>query len=173
MSKREWEDERPVETPVTVIDLQATSLYSVFSCLIPRNSDFLAAPSPQISEFGGRQICFPAPKLWTRFTPLTFENKCHTVFTGRMFFLWPTNSVKNLHDLQTHSSLLVKHVSKRSGQLLMQVHACAHVLCQRQKANQRHFLLPFAAFLLTSTPDTCAACDDTASAMLLRVAVTM
>ena len=70
MSKREREDERPDETPVTVIDLQATIyarnrptfvtfanansnrfqygiIYSIFSCLVPRNSEFLAVPPPQ------------------------------------------------------------------------------------------------------------------------------
>ena len=64
---------------MTVIDLQATIythnrptfvtfanassnrfqygiIYSIFSCLVPRNSEFLA--TPQISEFGGRQIFF-------------------------------------------------------------------------------------------------------------------
>jgi len=65
MSKREREYERPDETPLTVIDLQATIyahnrptfvtfanansyrfqygiIYSIFSCLVPRNSEFLA-----------------------------------------------------------------------------------------------------------------------------------
>ena len=64
MSKREREDERPDETPVTVIDFQATGLYSIFSCLVPRNSEFLA-----VSPGGGKNF-FRPPKLWTRFTAL-------------------------------------------------------------------------------------------------------
>ena len=88
-------------TPVTVIDLQATYrltglpvllsrllmpansnrfqygrpiIYSIFSCLVPRNCEFLA----KIFDFGGRPLkflnlgmaIFLCPKLWTRFTPL-------------------------------------------------------------------------------------------------------
>jgi len=49
-----------------------TGLYSIFSCLVPRNSEFNSefSLSPQISEFGGRQNFFSSPKLWTQFTPL-------------------------------------------------------------------------------------------------------
>jgi len=71
VSKREREDERPDETPVTVNWLASnniTGLYSIFSCLVPRNSEFLGVPP--ISEFGGTAKFFLSPKLWTRFTPL-------------------------------------------------------------------------------------------------------
>ena len=93
MSKRKREDERPDETPVTMIDLQATIcarnrptfvmfanansnrfqygiIYSIFSCLVPRNGEFLAVPPPNFLIWGTAKIFFHPPKLWTRFTPL-------------------------------------------------------------------------------------------------------
>jgi len=79
MSKREREEERPDETPVTVIDLQATIqynrptfvtfanansnkfqcgiIYSIFSCLVSRNSEFLAVP-PIFLILGDGKIFF-------------------------------------------------------------------------------------------------------------------
>jgi len=84
MSKREREDKRPDETPVTVIDLQATIQYymptfvtfanansnrfqyfiiysiGLFSCLVPANSEFLAVP-PNFWIWG-RQNFFSSPQ---------------------------------------------------------------------------------------------------------------
>jgi len=88
MSKKEREDERPDETPVTVIDFQATIyarnrptfvtfanansnsfqygiIYSIFSCLVPRNSEFLAVPPPKFLNLGTAKFFFVPPKLWT------------------------------------------------------------------------------------------------------------
>ena len=53
-------------------------IYSIFSCLVPGNSEFLAVP--QISEFGETAKFFfvPPAKLWTRFTPLTQRYRFYT-----------------------------------------------------------------------------------------------
>ena len=84
MSKRKREDERPDETPVTVIELQATIythnrpafvtfanansdrfqygiIYSIFSCLIPRNSEFLAILPPNFLIWGDSKKFFSSP----------------------------------------------------------------------------------------------------------------